>query len=65
MKARDFVEKLRKHGATVDMNHGKGSHMTVRLGDKGSTLPAPHKDLQIGIICRILRRLGLPKTVLD
>jgi mRNA interferase HicA len=44
-----------------DQAHGKGSHGTVYLGERRTTLPYSKRELKPGTLSGVLRQLGLAK----
>ena len=65
MSTPEFVRKLRrwarKHGMHFDVkNHeSKGSHRTLYLGDRKTTVPWTTMDLAAGTIRAVLKQLGV------
>jgi predicted RNA binding protein YcfA (HicA-like mRNA interferase family) len=63
MTANELLRKLRALGAVIDPSHGKGGHVAVRLGKEITFVPVHGKrDLPIGTLNGILRRLGLRRA---
>ncbi len=52
---------LAKQGCTFETHEGGSGHITVRLGDKKTQLPAhgKGKDLKKGLVQKIKKDLGL------
>ncbi len=65
MKRDQFVRRVRKycrkHGliVSVDAARGKGSHVTVQIGDRRTIVK--DGELAPGYVRLILRQLGLPE----
>jgi mRNA interferase HicA len=59
VRSSEFKRWLEKQGCTFES--GRGSHLTVRCGDKVSTLPmhGKGKELGTGLMNAIKRQLGL------
>ncbi len=59
MKSRELLRKLRRLGATVDPDRGKGGHIRVQLAGRKSIVPTGSKEIRPGTLFSILRDLGL------
>ncbi|MCP3679576.1 MAG: type II toxin-antitoxin system HicA family toxin [Gammaproteobacteria bacterium] len=59
MDSKELKRWLKKQGCTFQENRGKGSHITVLLGNKRSILPMHSKELPKGTIEAIKKQLGL------
>lgn len=59
MNSKELKRWLKKQGCTFDENRGKGSHITVRLGDKVTVMPTHGTDLPTGTVEAIKKQLGL------
>ena len=63
LNTEEFLRWLRKHDSriTVDKGRGKGSHMTIRLGDRTTTLVqrAGRKVIGKGLVRKMLNDLGI------
>ena len=59
MTANEFKRWLKKQGCTFES--GRGGHLTVRRGDRVSTLPmhGNQKELKTGTVDGIKKDLGL------
>jgi mRNA interferase HicA len=59
MTSREFKRWLSKQGCTFES--GRGGHLTVRRGDKVSTLPmhGKAKELGTGLVNAIKKQLGV------
>ncbi|MBM4273667.1 MAG: addiction module toxin, HicA family [Deltaproteobacteria bacterium] len=60
MKAKELLKKLKRAGATVIPQRGKGSHCLVKFQGRSATVPF-HGDTDIGshLIKKICQQLGL------
>ncbi len=67
MKGAEFIDRVRRLGkargvnVTFDQHHGKGSHGTLRYGDRKTTVKDRRKDIGPGLLQAMLRQLGLNK----
>lgn len=59
MRSRELLRKLRRLGATVDAQRGKGGHVQVELAGRKSIIPTGSKELRSRTLHSILRDLGL------
>ena len=60
-----LIERLgRERGVAVlfDQRHGKGSHGTLRYGDRKTTLKDRRKEIGPGLLIAMLKQLGLKKS---
>jgi mRNA interferase HicA len=57
VKSSEFKRWLSRQGVTF--GPAKGSHLSVRLNGKTSTLPMHSKDLKTGTVEGIKKQLGL------
>jgi mRNA interferase HicA len=57
--SQEFKRWLQRQGCTFEP--GRGGHLTVRRGDKVTTLPmhGKHKELPTGLVNGIKKNLGL------
>lgn len=63
MNAAEFKKWLKAQGCTFDVGKGKGGHITVRYGDKKTTLPmhGANRELGVGLVAAIKKQLGLKR----
>lgn len=61
MNYAEFRRWLAKQGGTFESHKGGSGHITVRLGDRKSQLPAhgKGKELGTGLVHKIKKDLGL------
>jgi mRNA interferase HicA len=65
MKGSEFIRRIQAHAKTgglachVDEKRGKGSHVTLYLGDKLTIVRNPKDELKTGTLHAMLRQLGL------
>lgn len=65
MKVKDLVRNLRAYARSKSLrfevvkSRGKGSHQMLYLGSRKTTILAPNKELKVGTLKAILRRLGV------
>ena len=61
MNSRQFQRWLRRQGCTFEKRKGGGGHVTVRLGNRKTTLPmhGGRKELGTGLVAKIKKDLGL------
>jgi hypothetical protein len=59
MSSRELRRKLRRLGATIEPNRGKGGHVMVRLGGRFAMVPTGSGEIAAGSFRAILRQLGL------
>ncbi len=60
MKVKQFIQKLRRIGATIVEGRGKGGHVLVKFRDKKTTIPI-HGDMDMSHIFlkKICKQLGI------
>ena len=60
MKAREFLKRLKRTGAKVQPNRGKGGHVLVEYQNRQTTVPVHgDKDLSPEFLKTICKQLGL------
>jgi len=65
MQAREFAHRVnklaRKKGMSCEVrwDEGVGSHGTLYLGDRVTTIKAPNKELGKGLVDRMCKDLGI------
>lgn len=65
MNTREFIRKLRRQARkrSIDFDikdhESKGSHRTVYLGDRKTTVPWTTNDLTVGTVRGVLKQLGV------
>jgi len=59
MKSSELLRKLRRLGATIQPQRGKGGHIRVQLGSRLTIVPTGSKEIRTGTLLSILRDLGL------
>ncbi|HTT78959.1 MAG TPA: type II toxin-antitoxin system HicA family toxin [Stellaceae bacterium] len=59
MNSRELLRRLRRLGATIDPQRGKGGHVEVRFGERITRVPTGSGDLKAGMLAGILKQLGL------
>ncbi|MHC8508993.1 MAG: type II toxin-antitoxin system HicA family toxin [Rhodospirillales bacterium] len=61
MNSAELEKFLRKRGATIHPNEGKGGHITVRYKGRETIMPrhGSRKELGKGLVNKILKALGL------
>ena len=61
MQYSEFRRWLEKQGCTFESHKGGGGHITVKLGDRKSQLPAHGKGRELGkgLVEAIKKQLGL------
>jgi len=59
MKSSELLRKLRRRGATVQPQRGKGGHVRVELGGRRTIVPTGSGEIRTGTLHSILRDLGL------
>lgn len=71
MKGSDLIRRLRKlahrRGLLMELRaeRGKGSHATLRLGDRLTIIRNPKDELKTGTLHAMLKQLGLTLRDLD
>ena len=65
MKGSEFIRRIQAHAKTsglvchVDEKRGKGSHVTLYLGDKLTIVRNPKDQLKMGTLYAMLKQLSL------
>jgi mRNA interferase HicA len=59
MKSGELLRRLRRLGATVQPQRGKGGHVRVVLGARRTIVPIGGSEIRTGTLHSILRDLGL------
>jgi mRNA interferase HicA len=59
VKSSELLRKLRRLGATVQPQRGKGGHVRVQLGGRRTIVPTGGREVRTGTLHSILRDLGL------
>ena len=59
MKSSELLRKLRRLGATVQPQRGKGGHVRVELSGRRTIVPTGSGEIRTGTLHSILRDLGL------
>ena len=59
LKKLNRIAKERKINLELVKSHGKGSHGTLRLGDKKTTMKDLKKEIGSGLLKAMLMRIGL------
>jgi mRNA interferase HicA len=65
MRGAEFIQRVRRyakaHGLAchVDQKRGKGSHVTLYLGERLTIVRNPKDELKAGTLHAMLRQLGL------
>ena len=65
MKGNEFIKRVRKIAktggisCTIDEARGKGSHITLYLGDKLTIVRNPKDELKTGTLHAMLKQLGI------
>jgi len=58
-KSRELLRKLRRRGATINPERGKGGHIRVERGEQYTYVPTGSGDIKRGTTLGILKDLGL------
>jgi len=58
MNSRELLRKLRRLGATIDPDRGKGGHVRVERGPRSTYVPTGSGDMKRGTVLGILKDLG-------
>jgi mRNA interferase HicA len=58
------LSKARQVEMRVESKRGKGSHVTLYLGDRYTVIPDLKKELKTGTLNAILKQLGVEKKEL-
>ena len=69
MKGSEFLRRIRtwakKRGIRVDVRaQGKGSHQTLYVGDRKTTMKDPKKEIGRGLLGKMLKDLDIDKSEL-
>jgi mRNA interferase HicA len=65
MKGAEFIKRVQGYAKAnglacrVDEKRGKGSHVTLYLGDKPTIVRNPKDELKTGVLHAMLKQLGL------
>ncbi|MEA3643858.1 MAG: type II toxin-antitoxin system HicA family toxin [Lamprobacter sp.] len=65
MKGSEFIQRVKRYAKAhalfchVDQKRGKGSHVTLYLGDRLTTVRNPKDELKTGTLNAMLKQLGL------
>jgi len=59
IKSRELLRKLRRLGATINPERGKGGHVRVERGAQYTYVPTGSGDMKRGTVLGILKDLGL------
>lgn len=68
MKGNELIKRLQHYAKArglrceIDEKRGKGSHITLYLGDKTTILRNPKDELKTGTFHAILKQLGLTQN---
>jgi mRNA interferase HicA len=68
MKGAEFIQRVQRFAKAqglashVDQKRGKGSHVTLYLGDRLTIVRNPKDELKTGTLHAMLRQLGLSLT---
>jgi predicted RNA binding protein YcfA (HicA-like mRNA interferase family) len=58
MNSRELLRKLRRLGATIGSDRGKGGHVRVKRGERSTYVPTGSSDMKRGTVLGILKDLG-------
>jgi mRNA interferase HicA len=67
MKGSEFINRIKKYGRSqglavvFEKSHGKGSHGTLWLGARKTTVKDRKKEIGDGLLAAMLAQLGVPK----
>jgi mRNA interferase HicA len=67
MRGAEFIDRIKKLGrarglrVVFEKSHGKGSHGTLWLGDRKTTVKDRRKEIGPGLLGAMLDQLGLSK----
>ncbi|NJK28634.1 MAG: type II toxin-antitoxin system HicA family toxin [Acaryochloridaceae cyanobacterium CSU_3_4] len=61
LKALQKISKARQEVLRIEKKRGKGSHVTLYLGERYAIIPDLKKDLKAGTLSAILKQLGVDK----
>jgi predicted RNA binding protein YcfA (HicA-like mRNA interferase family) len=59
MTSRELLRHLRRRGATIVTDRGKGGHILVELNGRRAYVPTGSGDIKTGTLFGILRTLGI------
>jgi mRNA interferase HicA len=65
MKGAEFIQRVQRYAKAqglacrVDQKRGKGSHVTLYLGDRLTIVRNPKDELKTGTLHAMLKQLGL------
>jgi predicted RNA binding protein YcfA (HicA-like mRNA interferase family) len=59
MTSRELLRALRRLGATLHENRGKGGHVRVELNGCVSHVPTGSGELKTGLVHGVVKQLGL------
>jgi len=59
MTSRELLRRLRRLGAEVVTDRGKGGHVMVRLGNRRAIVATGSGEIPPGTFAAILKQLGL------
>lgn len=71
MTGNEFLRRINRLGrergiaVSFDQRHGKGSHGTLRFGNRKTTLKDLRKEIGVGLLHVMLGQLGLTRGDLD
>lgn len=63
-KLKSFADARGLH-LEIDRSRGKGSHQTLRLGHRKTTIPDLKKEMRLGTLRKILKDLGFESGRLE
>jgi mRNA interferase HicA len=61
VKALQKLSKARQQKLRIEQKRGKGSHVTLYLGERYAIVPDLKKELKTGTLSAILKQLGVEK----
>ena len=61
VKALQKLSKTRQEELRIESKRGKGSHVTLYLGERYAIIPDLKKELKTGTLSAILKQLGVEK----
>lgn len=65
MKGSEFIQRVQRHAkrhnltCRIDQKRGKGSHVTLYLGDRLTIVRNPKDELKTGTLHAMLKQLGI------
>jgi mRNA interferase HicA len=71
MKGNEFIKKVKQIGKArnievrVDKKRGKGSHVTLYLGERFTIVRNPKDELKTGTLLAMLQQLGLSRRDIE